>query len=282
MPYATNDDIRIHYELDGTGPPLVLLHGFTPSLEIWYDFGWVQRLRDRYQLVLIDARGHGRSDKPHNADAYRFALMTSDVVAVLDQLGLEQAHVLGYSMGGRIALGLGVFHPGRVRSLLVGGASGHDRDPDAPDPLAERWIAAMRAHGIAGLEPDWDAAYGSLMTPALKVRFLTNDPAAFSAYLSWRERVGLLDALPTVQCPCLLFCGTEDAAHERARDTATRLPNVRFVSLPGLDHMTAWGRVDVVLPHVVRFLAKVDTPERPPNHTITKLTRDESMNRSVP
>jgi pimeloyl-ACP methyl ester carboxylesterase len=239
-------------------------------------------LRDRHQLVLIDARGHGRSDKPHTAEAYRLACMTSDVVAVLDQLDIEQAHVLGYSMGGRIALGLGVFHHGRVRSLLVGGASGHDRDPDAPDPLAERWIAATRARGIAGLEPDWDAAFAPWMTPALKARFLSNDAEAFIAYLSWRERVGLLEALPEVRCPCLLFCGTEDAAHEHVRDTATHLPNGRFLSLPGLDHMTAWGCVDIVLPHVARFLEEVEAPDRLPNRTSSIETLGEPMNRSVP
>jgi pimeloyl-ACP methyl ester carboxylesterase len=258
MPLVNNHEVRIHYELDGTGPPLVLLHGFTPSLEIWYDLGWVQALRDAYQLILIDARGHGASDKPHTPDAYRMTHMVADVTAVLDHLGIDQAHVLGYSMGGGTCFGLATYAPERLRSLLIGGADGQEGDPDQPDPLAEHWLAALRAHGIAGLEPDWDAGFAGWMTPALKARFLANDADAFIAYLSCRERVGLTDGLASVTVPCLLFAGTEDDCHAGAQQAAARLPNATFVSLPGLDHMQGWSRVDLVLPHIRRFLQQVD------------------------
>jgi pimeloyl-ACP methyl ester carboxylesterase len=64
MPYVDNDGVRIHYEVEGHGPSLVLQHGFTHSLRRWYLHGYVDALRNDYELVLIDARGHGKSDKP--------------------------------------------------------------------------------------------------------------------------------------------------------------------------------------------------------------------------
>jgi len=70
MPYATHGDLRIHYETDGSGPPLVLQHGYTLSLKRWYALGYVDALRARYRLILVDARGHGESDKPHDPAAY--------------------------------------------------------------------------------------------------------------------------------------------------------------------------------------------------------------------
>src|SRR5262245_12825985 len=73
MPYAENRGLRIHYEVEGQGPTLVLQHGFTHSVRRWYLHGYVEALRTDYELVLIDARGHGLSDKPHDPTAYTLA-----------------------------------------------------------------------------------------------------------------------------------------------------------------------------------------------------------------
>jgi len=86
MPYANNQGVRIHYEVEGDGPPLVLLHGFGNTLEMWYDSGHVESLKNDYRLILIDARGHGASEKPHDPEAYKMELMVTDVVAVLNSM----------------------------------------------------------------------------------------------------------------------------------------------------------------------------------------------------
>jgi pimeloyl-ACP methyl ester carboxylesterase len=70
MPYVNNAGVQIHYEIEGAGPALVLQHGFTQSLESWAECGYVAPLRPKYRLILIDARGHGRSDKPHDEASY--------------------------------------------------------------------------------------------------------------------------------------------------------------------------------------------------------------------
>ncbi len=73
MSFVSNDGIRIHYEVEGNGPPLVLLHGLSDSIESWYEFGYVERLKDEFQLIMIEARGHGESDKPHDPAAYNLS-----------------------------------------------------------------------------------------------------------------------------------------------------------------------------------------------------------------
>ena len=95
MPFTANKGIRIHYEVAGQGAPLVLQHSLGRSLDAWWDFGYAQVLSQDYQLILIDARGHGASDKPHDAGAYQMEGMVGDVVAVLDALGISRAHYYG-------------------------------------------------------------------------------------------------------------------------------------------------------------------------------------------
>lgn len=102
MPYAVNQGVRIHYQIEGDGQPLVLQHGFTDSLETWYEVGYVEGLKAQYCLILIDASGHGASDKPHEPDAYGREQNVDDITSVLDDLDIPRAHYFGYSMGGRI------------------------------------------------------------------------------------------------------------------------------------------------------------------------------------
>src|SRR5690242_19479497 len=99
MPFATNAGVNLHYRTEGAGPPLFIQHAFTDSAETWYELGYVDALKEAFRLILLDARGHGNSDKPHESDAYSWASMAGDVLAVLDAEDLPTVHYLGYSMG---------------------------------------------------------------------------------------------------------------------------------------------------------------------------------------
>ena len=120
MPYADNDGVQIHYRVEGEGPPLVLQHGFSESVVDWYEAGYVDALRSDYRLILIDARGHGASDKAHDPDAYELERRVADVVAVLDGLAIEKAVFWGYSMGGWIGFGTAKYSQERFRALVIG------------------------------------------------------------------------------------------------------------------------------------------------------------------
>jgi pimeloyl-ACP methyl ester carboxylesterase len=106
VPYASNRGVRIHYEVEGNGPPLVLVHGLLSHLEEWHELGYVDSLKKDFTLILVDMRGHGRSDKPHDPEAYKLRLLVADVIAVMDALNISKTHFLGYSLGGRMAFAL--------------------------------------------------------------------------------------------------------------------------------------------------------------------------------
>src|SRR5262245_60361026 len=127
MPYADNAGVRIHYEVEGHGPTLVLQHGFTHSVRRWHMHGYVAALRHDHELVLIDARGHGLSDKPHDPSAYALAERVGDVIAVLDDLGRATTTFWGYSMGGRIGFGLARYARSRITAFVIGGQHPYER-----------------------------------------------------------------------------------------------------------------------------------------------------------
>jgi pimeloyl-ACP methyl ester carboxylesterase len=246
MPYADNQGVRIHYQLEGDGTPLVLQHGFTSSLEAWRLFGYVKALRDDYQCILLDARGHGASDKPHDPAAYTLRKRVSDVVAVLDALEIGQAHFFGYSMGAWIGFGMAKYAPERVDALVIGGAH----------PYADRSWNVFRQ--VDGTDPEaFVAAFEVVMEqrvpPELKPYMLANDLQALAA--SAQDRPALEDVLPTMAMPCLLLVGESDARHPAVQECAKHIADATLVSLPNLDHVGCYVRSDVVLPHVLRFLA---------------------------
>lgn len=254
MPYVDNRGIRIHYEIKGEGPPLVLQHGFTQSIEGWYRCGYVDALKLNYRLILIDARGHGKSDKPHERAAYAWPIGAMDVLAVLDGLGIRQASVWGYSMGGSIALSALSIVPERITALVAGGAT------------AEADNIAIRMQHVDGSDPEaFVAAFESLMKasfpPALRAAVLASDTRALAAAI--QDRPSLFEQLSKVTTPCLLYVGDQDPRLTGTQATAGQMPNAKLEILPGIAHPDGFLRSDLVLPLVLRFLNGVTKGLRP-------------------
>ncbi len=255
MPFVDNDGVNIYYEVEGEGDSLVLQHGLTLNLEDFRRCGYTEKLRKRNQLILIDARGHGRSDKPHESDAYRLRNFVNDTVAVLDDLGVERSHFLGYSMGGSIGLGIGVYSPERFSSLIIGGWGMLETDSEDEKERRRVYFDAFRE----GMEA-WVSLLEKgdrVLPPGMKEDILRNDPEALIAYLSVREYVSFEDRLPLVDLPCLFYVGEQDFHYQRSKQTAGIIPGAWFVSFPGLDHLKGFFSSEVVLPHIMRFLASI-------------------------
>jgi len=257
MPYVDNKGVRIHYEVEGKGPPLVLVHGLGNSLQTWYDDGYVEPLKKNYHLVLVDVRGHGLSDKPHNSKAYTMKLIVSDVIAVLDDLKISKAHFLGHSRGGRIGFGIAKYAPERIYSLIIGGAHPYKKTSADErafiDSLIQLWKKGAEAV-IAGYEKET----GSKMTPKMRAMLMSNDQKAIVALMSAEDfTLSLEDVLPTMKMPCLVYAGDADTSFSNAKKCVESMPNATFVSLPGLNHRESSDRVDIVLPHITKFLEKV-------------------------
>ena len=118
--FETFDGKSLFYDDQGDGQAVVLLHGFVGDVNIdWVRSGVLDRLLDEgYRVIAFDARGHGLSDKPHELSAYEDDALTKDAEALLDQIGLDQYMLVGFSMGARTALHLGAIDP-RVRAVVA-------------------------------------------------------------------------------------------------------------------------------------------------------------------
>src|SRR5258707_5719987 len=117
MPKLNRDGVNIHYEVHGSGPPLLLTHGYLSTSAMWQ--GQVAALSRQHKLVLWDMRGHGQSDYPSDPAAYSEALTVADMAALLDEVGAGTAIVGGLSLGGYMSLAFHRAHPERVRALLI-------------------------------------------------------------------------------------------------------------------------------------------------------------------
>jgi pimeloyl-ACP methyl ester carboxylesterase len=253
VPYANNQGVRIRYEVEGSGSPLVLLHGLAGYLESWHELGYVDSLKKDHTLVLMDMRGHGGSDKPHDPEAYRLKLLVADVIAVMDALNISKTHFLGYSLGGRMAFALAKYAPERFHSFIVGGQS-----PNARPRARIRWWLQILKKGMGAYVEECEKGRGIKMTPQMRTKILSNDTEALAAFVSASEwRANLEDALPNLTMPCLLFVGEADPSYAGARECASLLPNAEFVSFPGFGHEVDF-QSHLVLPHIKKFLKKVD------------------------
>ncbi|MBM4445465.1 MAG: alpha/beta fold hydrolase [Chloroflexi bacterium] len=163
MPHARVGDIRIHYEVEGRGQPLILIASMGTDLGGWR----LQRpeFAGRYRVVTFDNRGWGQSDAPEMP--YSIAMMADDTVGLMDALGIDRAHVLGKSMGGYIAQEVAIRHPGRVRSLVLVSTSAGPHV--AETPILRGWAeAAMK--GVSR------RAFCQLMLPFIFSEYTFEDP----------------------------------------------------------------------------------------------------------
>jgi pimeloyl-ACP methyl ester carboxylesterase len=253
MPFTSNNGINVYYEVVGKGPPIVFCHGLFMSSKVWHTSGYVDYLKEEYQLILIDSRGHGLSGKPHDPEAYKIENRVYDVVSVLDELDIESAHFFGYSMGGQVGWCIGRYAPERFKSLIIGGMAPYERDPEVPDPDIGVIIPLLKK-GNEAFTAALEAMLGEKFSQALRDELLRNDPEALIAYLLRIERVDLDETLSTTTLPVLLFMGELDSKYDAARECLGVLSDVCFVSLPELNHVQAGSRSDLVVPFIKDFL----------------------------
>jgi pimeloyl-ACP methyl ester carboxylesterase len=257
--FVEHGGVRIYYEVHGSGPPLLLHHGWAGSSQSWRQFGYVEALTDSFEVILMDARGHGRSDKPHDEAAYTMELRTGDVLAVLDAVGVDRVHYWGYSMGGRTGFALLQWHAARVNSFINGAAA-----PTSPRKYEQQrirqWAEAVRTGDAAVIA-------ASLGVPEESVRGLIDDndvealAAAQLGLLSWD---GVDPA--TLTTPSFHYSGEQDAFLPAIRRAAEAMPGAIFKMIPGLNHLSGFARSDLVLPLVREFLGGREAagPRTPP------------------
>jgi pimeloyl-ACP methyl ester carboxylesterase len=256
MAYATNpvDHVRTCFEdSGGSGPPVLVYPGFTDPLEYAKASPLVQGLRADFRLVFADHRGQGRSDKPRDVASYTLTTRVADAVAILDTLGIDRAHYIGFSWGARLGFAIGEHAPVRVRSLVLCGNQPYEWSADGPMVRAvSDALAAGREHGMSALVETWESSIGERFPEPGRTWMLENDPLALDAeFRSAFEEGPISEDLTTWTVPCLIYAGTEDEMHANAARAAAEIPGATFLSLPGHTHFSAERVADQLLPHVL-------------------------------
>jgi len=234
MPTFKNGDVEIAYLDEGEGDPIVLVHGFASNKEVnWVMPGWTAVLRrDGRRVVALDNRGHGQSTKLYDPAAYHTDIMAGDIAALIEQLKLPRADLMGYSLGSRICAVLAARRPELVRSVILGGAG-------------------IRLIDNAGLR---DEIADSLEAPSLDVvtdpmgkRFRAfaeqtrSDLKALAACLRGSRQPVRLEDIQSIRAPALVAVGTKDDITGSPHELAALMPNARAIDIPDRDHMVAVG-----------------------------------------
>jgi len=247
MPYARNGNVRIHYEIEGSGPSLLLHHWTFSSLDAWYEFGYVDAFAPSHRLLLMDSRGHGTSDAPHERAAYAPEPRVKDVVAVLDAAHVDRAAFFGFSMGGGMGFACAKYAPDRFSAYVLGG-----QHPYAQSMAGAReWLRIGERDGAPAFVALWEREVGPLRAAERK-RMMRYDFTAMIA--AARDRESLEDVLADIRVPCLFFAGERDTVHAQAAQAAAAIRKSQFVTIPGVAHGETMARVDLVAPLVQDFL----------------------------
>ena len=227
LPYASHRGQRIHYTVEGKGPLVVIQHGLLSSGASWKLAGFVDALSDRFSVACIDSLGHGLSDKPADPSLYEQGQRAGDIVAVINDLGCERAHLIGYSMGGWMSVGVAKHHPERLASLTVGGWD------------LVNGAATARPPGFAGeIRFDHLLAGARLAAPTL-VEWVTPEvePGLRACWDALSDLDDAASAVIGLQVPVLLWNGRADPYHDPMQAFASS-NTLEFLSTAG-DHLGA-------------------------------------------
>jgi pimeloyl-ACP methyl ester carboxylesterase len=269
--YIDADRVRLRYIDQGTGEPVLLVHGFGNSLETWTNSGVVQALATSYRVIAFDERGHGRSDKPHDPRSYGRE-MTNDIVRVLDQLGIDRAHIVGYSLGGHLVSQLLTLHPERFLSAtLIAGAgrlswdSVQARDAEVEAAEVER-DCISRTLLFRLTPPTARPSDDSLKTMSARcLADSTQDRFALAAITRSRaDQVIAPTAVAAVRVPTLAIVGSSDPMRAALEELAGLRPSVKLVVVDGATHAGARGvlRRPETIAALREFLARASRTSR--------------------
>jgi len=262
--------INISYALEGKGPCLILIHGFSDNMTMW--FKQVPRFARQYTVLAYDVRGHGQTETPQGE--FSMALLAEDLNGLMAVLGIEKACIVGYSMGGRIALQFAMAHPEKVTGIVFAnsGIMGADAQPSAEEmeALMERRQQMMAIFQSGDIETIAEMMTERSMSPGFKKKA----PEIFNRYKSVKKQndpahyLGIMQAmtlstgqppdLSQLHCPALIIAGEQDnfMAVSVANAMKKAIRNSKVVVLP-TGHAAAIEAPDDFNKAVLDFMAQL-------------------------
>ena len=222
--FTSSDGLEIHYMSVGTGTPVILIHGFTANAEDkWFKTGVADALAKSHWVIAIDARGHGRSDKPHDPNQYGPA-MARDVFELMDHLHIDKAHVHGFSMGGGIVTQLIAKDQNRFISASYGGSGVRETDP--------KWISKVPADEVRDNDRE-QVARDNLQAS----EFRDDEALAAVRAYPWKDGERDID-LTAITIPVMAINGSLDRPNEKHHRMQRELKDFTPHVLPERGHLT--------------------------------------------
>ncbi len=246
MPKATEtgmadvNGIKLYYAIYGSGPPLLMLHGGLGHSDVWGN--QIPAFAEKYKVIAVDSRGHGRSTR--DAQPFGYDLMTDDVVALMDKLGIDKASIVGWSDGGIIGLDMAIRHPERLDKLFAFGAN----------------------YNLSGLKDgiDKDPTFNAYIERAGKdYERLSPTPTEYAAFVDaiakmWYSQPDFSkDQMKAIKSPVAIADGEHDEAirREHTEEMASLIPGAKLVILPDVSHFAFWQNPELFNKAVLDFLA---------------------------
>ena len=249
MPKIDRDGIKIYYEVHGSGPPLILTHGYSSTSAMWH--GQIEAFSKHHQLILWDMRGHGQSDYPDDPAAYSETLTVGDIAALLDEVGATKAIVGGLSLGGYMSLAFYRAHPERVSALLIIDTGPGFKKDDARDTWNKRAHATADSFDREGLEVLKSA---SRERSTVHHRDASGLARAARGMLTQRD-ARVIELLPDIKVPSLVVVGADDAPFLAASDyMAAKIPGAKKAVIPAAGHAANIDQPQAFIEAVVPFL----------------------------
>lgn len=234
--FTTRTGIEIYYDDEGAGPPVIMLHGFGMSAKTcWGQNDWYSLLNQNgFRAIAMDSRGHGSSSKLTDPAQYDASLMKADVLALMDHLGLPQAHFVGHSMGARTVLDIMIQNPDRVfGAVLVSVGENVFTSPDTR-PLAN----AFKTGSVEGLPAPITGFVNLLLA-------LGNDPDALAAYCANPRPAMTPDNVARINLPVEVACGESDFLVGNASVLAEALGRGNLTLIKGCEHTDVLNSIEL-------------------------------------
>ncbi|HEX3887063.1 MAG TPA: alpha/beta fold hydrolase [Phenylobacterium sp.] len=231
MPMLDRDGVKLHYEVAGGGPALILTHGYSSTGEMWA--GQVGPLAEHFKVITWDMRGHGRSDYPDDQAQYSEAATVADMAALLDAAGAKEAIVGGLSLGGYMSLAFHATHPQRTRALLIIDTGPGYKNDQARDGWNENAIRRAERYEVEGLP---DLAKASAEVRLARHRDATGLARAARGMLT-QKNARVIESLPTIAVPAIVIVGANDTPFLAASDyMAAKIPGAKKAVIPDAGH----------------------------------------------
>ena len=250
--FFDSQGVRIRYIEQGAGEPVVLVHGYTATIERnWIVSGVFQQLAKNFRVIALDCRGHGKSDKPHDTKQYGQE-MVLDIVRLLDHLKVQKAHIVGYSMGGIITAKLLTMKPERFLTATLGGNGGLLAPTELEIKLFEQLAADMEKGSlrtlILALTPkDQPRPTEEQIKQSDAIFLAGQDVAALAAVVRSNVDLAISEAqVAAINVPTIAIIGTADPLIEGVNKLKKAMPKLKVITVERATHVSAFGRPEFI------------------------------------